>query len=128
MSYNVTKLPDQPVLILKLLEDYDIARDFPKSYAQVSQFLETTDEPVYYIIDLSGTPIDMNLILEGVNRTSVNTRGTFRHPMTRGVIFVTPDPVAGSVAAGLSHETFGNIDARVFDSLDDALDYVQAHT
>lgn len=128
MTYTVKKLPDQPVLILTLLQGYDITRDFPQSYAEVYRFLETTDEPVYYIVDLSETAIDMNLILEGIKRTSVNTRGTFRHPMTRGVIFVTPDAIAGSVAAGLSHETFGNIEARVFDSLDDALDYVQAHT
>lgn len=126
MNFSVERLPDLPIVVTTLLPGYSLQTDFPKSYIAASQLLNNESEPVYYMIDLANTPLDMEGIMVGANKTSRDSGGTFHHPMVKEVLLVSPSISIKIAVEGLKSELFGNVNAKAFVSRDDALAYVRS--
>lgn len=127
MTFTLQLLPDVPAILLTLKYDYVLTRDFPKSYAQVSQMLEEVDQPVYYITDFTQATIDLDLVIQGAEKTSLDQGGTFHHPKVKEVLFVSTDEVIHLAAKGLQSDTYGHVRIKAFRTLDEALAYARAN-
>ena len=126
-TFTLEQLPGEPIIVLTLDRAYNFVTDFPKSYAQVYALLECAAEPVFYITDVTNASFDLDTIILAANKTSGEKSGTFRHPKIKGVILVTTDDALHLAAQGLTSEIYGNVPARAFDTLDEALAYARAH-
>jgi hypothetical protein len=127
MSFTLQKLADAPAILLTLSSGYNLFVDFPKSYAAVYEMLDSVDEPVYYILDLSALSLDMNLIMQGASSTSRGSQASFHHPKVKAVLMVSPAEVIHVAAEGLRTEIYGNVEAKTFYSLEDALAYARSN-
>jgi hypothetical protein len=126
MSFTIQTYPEVPAILLTLLHDYDLRTDFPKSYAKVSQLLQSASRPLYYITDLTDAKIDLDMLMQGAGKTSLESGGTFHHPMVKEVLLVSPNDVVHFAAEGLRDDVYGNVRVRVFYSVDEALAYARS--
>ncbi len=127
MSFTVQMLPDTRAILLTLSGEYNLFTDFPKSYAAVCDLLDGVTDPVYYIMDISQASFDLNVVIDAAHKTSRDNQGTFHHPMVKGVLIVSPEEVIHRAAEGLRSDVYGNVDARAFYRLEDALDYAHSN-
>lgn len=127
MTFTVQKLPNVPAILLSLTHDYDLSTDFPKSHTQIRQMLDSADQPVYYITDLTEAAIDVEFLIQGAGKTSLGSQGNYHHPMVKEVLLVSPQQTIHYVAESLRQDTYGNVPARAFNSMDEALAYVRAN-
>jgi hypothetical protein len=112
MTFQINKLPDMPVVLLTLSSEYNLATDFPNSYAEALALLDNMDEPVYYLNDFTDANFDLEDIIRGSNMTSRDSGGTYHHPNVREVLFVSPSPVIHEATKGLTSKAFGHVSAR----------------
>lgn len=126
MTFTVEKLSGLPAILLTLSAKYDIEADFPHSYAQVYDLLENATEPVYYITDMTEATFDLQAIMVAASKTSRDSKGTFRHPNVKAVMLISQDAAVHYGVQGLRTETFGNINAMAFNTVDEALAYIRA--
>jgi hypothetical protein len=126
MSFTIQTYPEVPAILLTLLRDYDLRTDFPKSYAKVSQLLQSASRPLYYITDLTDAKIDLDMLMQGAGKTSLGSGGTFHHPMVKEVLLVSPNDVVHFAAEGLRDDVYGNVRIQIFYSVDEALAYARS--
>ncbi|MBN1681023.1 MAG: hypothetical protein JW966_12110 [Anaerolineae bacterium] len=122
--YTLKKLDDQPVVVLTVSADYQVTRDMPESRAELNAFLDTIDEPVFYILDLREASFSLDDIIRGASMGGRGSEASWHHPKLRRVILISGEDMVKLAAKGLSADVFGNLNVSVYDSLDKALAYV----
>lgn len=124
-TYTTTKLPGEPIITVTIHEGYDLQRDIAASTATGIALLDQQTEPVTYIVDLRNFPMDFEKVLRGTSVTAGSEHSLYRHPMIRQLIFVSEQLIIDLSAQGLKNDAFGNINARVFKTMDDALKHAR---
>ena len=124
MTFSIQQFADAPAILLTLSSEYDLQRDFPKSYAAVRPLLDNASGPLTYILDMTDATFDLEMLIQGANKTSRESGGTFHHPNIREVVFVATQEALHYAVKGLQTAAFGNVRAKSFATLDEALDYV----
>jgi hypothetical protein len=87
--------------------------------------LDSLDEPVYFINDTSAVDFDLATVIEGSNLVARGENPIFHHPNIRSVIYVTQSDLGALAAKGMDSNAFGNVDVKIFRTLDEALAYVR---
>ncbi|NLX11677.1 MAG: hypothetical protein GXY36_18685 [Chloroflexi bacterium] len=128
MTFSLQQLADAPAILLTLSSEYDLQRDFPKSHAAVKPLLDNASGPLTYILDLTDATIDLEMLIQGANKTSREAGSTFHHPNIREVLLVSNNAALHYAAQGLQSAAFGNVKAKAFSTLDEALDYVHSQS
>ncbi len=119
MSFNVEKLPGEPVIITTINEDYVLTTELAQSNRAAMDLLEASDEPLFLIVDIH-TSLDFEEVMTGANSEM------WLHPNIRQTILVTPDPTVHMAVQGMTTAAFGNLNIVAFDTLDAALKHVRA--
>ncbi|HEX3049651.1 MAG TPA: hypothetical protein VHP83_03270 [Aggregatilineaceae bacterium] len=122
-TFTVKKLPAEPIVLCQMLPDYDAKRDIDDSDSAQRAFLSQTDEPLFFITDVSNVAIDFTDIMMTANRGARGDNAPWHHPMTREKIFVSPLPAVKMAAEGLNSPAFGMANVKVFATLDEALTF-----
>lgn len=125
-TYQLQALPGEPIVIVTIFKDYSIARDMPLSDAEGRILLETLDEPVFYITDITRFTPSMDDLLLGANRGARGEDPMWHHPKIREMVFVSPSTLIHVAAKGMNTVTFGNLKVQVFRTVDEALAYCRA--
>lgn len=125
--YNTQKLPGDPIILVSLFKDYNIVQDLPKSGAEGIALLDEQTTPVFYVIDIRELQLDVNDVIDGANLASGSEGALYRHPMIREALFVTEQEIVAMGVKGLDSVPFGNVKARVFKTVEDALAYARAN-
>jgi hypothetical protein len=126
MTFRIEKIPNLPVVLLTLFREYNLADDFPNSYAEAVTLLDSMDGPVFYLNDLTEAALDLEDIIRGSALLCRDKHGTYHHPNVREVLLISTSLVIHEAARGLTSRTFGHVPVRVFYTLYEALDYVRA--
>lgn len=126
MSFKVEKLPDEPIIVATIHEDYDLVNEIPLSDRAVRDILQTVDEPQSYIIHFE-LQLSFDEILLGATKVARGQDPLWHHPYIKQVILVSNDASMKISAAGMSADMFGNLNIQVFETLEDALDYVRSN-
>lgn len=88
--------------------------------------LSAQQEPVFYILDLSRLrTISMEGVMKSAEAASQSPNSNLRHPMNRCNIMVSKESIIQLAAKGMSSPKFGNIEIKLFETLDEALEYVK---
>jgi hypothetical protein len=128
MSYDLERLPDDPVILFKGYKDFGAPNELGQAVGDIMRLLDQQPEPVYLIQDerLHRTPNVEEMIIVG-QALAWETRALYRHPMLAGVIIVTANEITQALYQGLNSEVFGHVQVELFDTPDEALAYVRGN-
>jgi hypothetical protein len=127
MSYKLERLQDLPVL---LLEFDDVAfEDLPmeKALDEVFAALEAEQSPIYHIVDTRNLRMTFNDILNSIQIGTKGGKAALKHRNVRQLVVISESKAVATAVKGMNTITFGNINAVVFESLEDALSYVRSN-
>jgi hypothetical protein len=126
MTYTIERLHDLPVLLGIWRKDFVFGEDGRSYTLAMNSQLNQQDTAVFYILDMSNWhTMTFDELLIAANIGAQGKDANFHHPMNRKTLFVTQNAAVSIAAEGLSGEVFGNVNAAVFSSLDDALAHVR---
>ncbi len=123
-SFHVELLPDEPILLFEVTKEYAVARDWPEGDAEVRKFLDQVNESLYHLIDLTEASFTLDDIVAGVNNLSRGEAALWMHPNIQELIFVTTNITIQMAAKGLNSPMFGSIQAKLFETREEALAYI----
>jgi hypothetical protein len=126
MNYSVEVLPGEPIILMCLYAEARVSEDMSRSSVEVKALLDQAAEPVFLIMDMSKMTISLNDIILGSNMGTRSEQPLNRHPQLREMLFVSPSALVKLAVKGLNTVTFGNLEFKVFDTVDDALTYVRS--
>lgn len=126
VNYKVEALPDVPVVLLSMFEQYSFATDDLEADKEIIACLDESDEPLFFIVDTTRRPLSLDDVVHAANKDARGEDPLFHHPQMQGLIVVSPSDMVRLAAKGLTTVTFGNVNAKAFKFLDEALDYVRA--
>ncbi len=124
MSFEVERSPHKPIILSRTLEDYDMESEQMAIQEAVREHLDAATEKLFYIVDVSQTQFDFSAILTGTNVAARMDTSTWRHPNVRELLFVSSNPIVHRVSLGMNSQAFGYLQSKAFDSLDEALAYI----
>ncbi len=123
MSYHNELLPGEPIVVAHLHADFSLANETQSSIVETRRVLDSVDEPIFYILDLSNLTINIHDLISGTNSSSRGEDPLWHHPNIREFLVVSQSKLIQLAAAGLNSVSFGNLEAKMFGSLDEALAY-----
>jgi hypothetical protein len=124
MSYQVRKLPNEPIILTTLFQDYKPLTEITFSMRDTLQILDAATEPMIIVLNLLAQ-LNMEQIIYGITHATRSERPTWTHPNTRQVIVVTTHPMGPILTKRLRSFPF-RVDFVVMSSLDDALRFARA--
>ncbi len=123
MAYNVTKLPDLPVVVIYFPPDFDMRKEGDIALKEALDLLEAQPIPVFLIADMQMPPPNLDDLAYAAN-LSTRQMKLFRHLKVRENIFVSGSPLIALAAKGANTPIFGNVQVKVVATMQAALDYV----
>ncbi|MBN1313346.1 MAG: hypothetical protein JXB30_18210 [Anaerolineae bacterium] len=125
---KVEKLPDEPIVVVWLSSSVhiDSLEIYQERTHQTIELLDSMEEPVYYVYDLSEAKLNIAEIVLGANKGAGSSASSLRHPNVKEVLVVTQSNLIKLAAKGLNTEIFGFVPVSVFDTLDEALEYAHS--
>jgi hypothetical protein len=124
--YKLERLGDEPIMLVTIEIDYSIARDMQQSDAEGRVLADASEQPLFWITDISKLKPSIDDLLLGSNQGARGEDPLWHHPMIREMIFVSSSPLIQLAAKGMNSVTFGNLNVQVFKSVGDALDYCRS--
>lgn len=124
MSYTVKVLPEGPVLLFQAHTDFNPKTETDPSSQDVLATLNTIDQPVFHILDWTHFTPDFADLSQGAAASAFGENAAFHHEMVKEIIFVTQNPMMRMVAENMQTEVYGNLSVRVFETMEEAMDYV----
>ncbi len=125
MSHTVEKLPDEPIVVITIYEDFEFAKENLEIYAEAIALIESHHEPIIFIANMLDANLNLNTLVSGTNFASRGIGALFHHPNVQQVIFVTTSKLVNLAANGLNSPVFGYVDVEVFPTLEAALAHAQ---
>jgi hypothetical protein len=125
-SVTVEKQPDTPVVISLFNSEWQMSRDVDQYAQEVIQVLDGVDEDCYHVMNLLATKFNVGDVILGANTAARGAAAFMHHPRSKTVVVVTTDTITAMAARGLKSPVFGSVPMEVFDSLDEAMAWVDA--
>jgi len=125
MYFDIKKIPDAPVVIGSWYEGFKFVEQGAQYDQEANAILDEQQDPVFYVIDMSQlTTISIDGIVE-VARTGARVpTAAHRHPMNRETIIVSNKRIIKLAVKGMASAAFGYMNIRLFETLEEALDYI----
>ncbi len=126
MYFDIKKMPGSPVVIGTWYDGFKFVEHGAQYAQEANAFLDEQQVPVFYIIDMSQLiTISLEGIME-VAHTGANVlTSSHRHPMNRETILVSNKSIVKLAVKGMSSAAFGNMNIRLFETLEEALKYIK---
>jgi hypothetical protein len=126
MSYSINLLQDPPVLVSSWDSSFEFTQEIRAYSDEIKTILDARTEPLYYVMDFREWK-DMSLenMMKAAEVGARSGNSNLHHPMTKGVLFITGSRLMEMAARGMKSDIYGNLDIRVFSTVDDALDFVK---
>ena len=126
MTFDVKKYPGLPAVLGSWHEGFKFVENGADYAAAANAILDEQTSPVFYIIDMSGLQtITVDGVTEVANSGAKNLKSSYRHPMNREMILISKANIVKLAVKGASTATFGNLKVKLFETLDEALAYIE---
>jgi hypothetical protein len=125
MSYKIERLQDLPALLLSFSDDVSFLVSMGDASEEFHKILEAAETPLYCIVDFRKVQMSFNDIMAGVQHGTKGSQN-MKHRNNKQLIILSESKAIATVAKGLNSVTFGNINAIVLPSLEEAIAYIQA--
>ncbi len=127
MAFQHDILPGEPIIVVTLFEGFDFGSELTASAGRTYELLQQAVRPVFLIDDLLQVDMDLDELTVAASFTSRGEHPIYHHPNLRAVLFVTNSDMVRLAVKGLMSDTFGNVNAHLFNTLDDALRYARSN-
>ena len=124
--YVLEKLPNEPIIISTMGPGYLVSRHMTLSDGEIESILEASDESLFVIADISQVPFSYNDIVMGSAQGARGKKPLWHHPKIRKMIFISRLSIVKLAAKTLATKYFGNLNVKVFDTLEEALIYCRS--
>jgi hypothetical protein len=125
MSYQVHKMPDLPIVLLRFSPDFNFKQEGEVALASTRDLLGLQTERVFLVSDMQMPPPSFDELVAAIN-LSARQLELFKHPKVRGNIFISSNPMITVAARGANLSVFGSLNIKVLKNMDAALAYVNA--
>jgi len=126
MAYQLEQLPDEPIVICTISQNYDMATDAPLFAQEIEVLASSRSEPFYLVIIEAGYTPGFDDVIVGANVATRGEHPVFRNPGLREVLYVTSNKVTQLALKGLNSPIFGNTRVKVFGTQEEALAYARS--
>ncbi len=126
MYFDIKKMSDAPVVIGSWYEGFKFINHGAQYTQEANAILDEQQVPVFYVIDMSKlVTISIEGIIE-VAHTGANVlTSSHRHPMNRETILVSNKSIVKLAVKGAASAAFGHINIKLFETLEEAQDYIK---
>ena len=124
--YVLEKLPDEPIIISTMGKEYLVSQHMVLSDGEIEGLLEASDESMFVIADISQVPLSYNDVVMGTAQGAKGKKPLWHHPKIRKMIFISRLSIVKMAAKTLASKYFGNLNVKVFDTREQALDYCRS--
>ena len=126
MLYDIKKLPNLPVILATWYDGFSFTEHGKQYVQKLHALLDAQNSPAFYVVDLSQpSSLGFEELLTAANSGARGLGASFHHAMNCGTLIVSSDPLVLSMAPGMNSEIYGNVNMKIFDTLDEALAYVR---
>lgn len=125
MSYQVRKLPNEPIILTTLYRDYEPITEMAFSMRDTLVILDAAVTPITIVVHLQAK-LSMEQMIYAVNLATRSENPTWTHPNTRQVIMVTDHPLGPLFTKRLRSDPF-HVNFEVMETLDEALALARSH-
>jgi hypothetical protein len=126
MPITVEKLPDEPIMFVKVTAPYTVKEDVPMTLAEVKRHLDAATEPLWNVADAREFHIhftDLVAILSMITRGDL---AVMRHPNLAGAAIIANNDMLRLAANSLGQRQYGGINVKSFTTPEEALAHVRS--
>lgn len=119
MPISVEKLPNEPIVLVRVANPFDANRDIPYLIQEASRLFDASPEPLFDItevVDLKGSFSDLVTALSMLTRSESSV---WNHPKVMGYALVVDSTLARVAASALGRDR--STPVTVMKTLDEAL-------
>ncbi len=125
--YVIEMHPDLPIMMTKFEEDFVFMHDGLPYSADVKAFLDMQTSPIFYVFDLSAWHLmSFEEMMLAAAQAAKGKQSNFHHPMNRHTLIVTNNNLVSNSAEGMKSPAYGEVKIKVFNSVDDALNFAKS--
>ena len=125
-TFNIEMHPTLPVMMTRFEENFVFTQNALDYTKTVKEVLDSLESPVYYLFDLTRwNRMSFNDLMQAAAQAARGKETNFHHPMNRYTLLVTHDTLVSNSAQGMTSETYGNAKIKVFNSVADAIAFIE---
>jgi hypothetical protein len=124
MSYTIEKLPNEPIIVQVLNEDYTFGNEAAPSMAELTKLLDAQPEPVWLIMDMSAISLSLDDAIQAASMSTQQFK-LLKHRNAQESILVSDSRLIKLMAQGMNAPIFGNITLKTFETRGAALAYAR---
>jgi hypothetical protein len=125
-DYDIRWLPGEQIIVEHIPFDFSLEADMEPSTLATLGCLDAASVPVPYVLDVRQMNLSFGEMMEAMAAMTRGEMAAYTHPMLKELIVVTTNAVYKLGAAALTQEQYNKVKVRVFDSMDDALEYARS--
>jgi hypothetical protein len=123
--FDIEKVPDLPVLKISLHPTYRAREDQKAATVAVNEIMDHVDEKVFLLYDMSDLKVDWGDMIMGM----ADARDAYKnggHRNYRETVIVVRNTMLKLGLKALGQQQYGGMQITVFETVDEALAYVQS--
>jgi hypothetical protein len=125
MPFRLEKLPDEPIVMVSIVEPFDVKADYVPFANELLGLLDQSSEPLFAISDSRSLKLSFG---EMVSMLGIVTRGDEsrrleKHPKIRAWLIVVENELLRMGANALGQAQYGGNAIPLFRTVEEALDY-----
>jgi hypothetical protein len=121
MGYDVTLLPNEPILLAKFDEDFSVARDGEEMMGEMKRILDASSTPLYMLDDFLKLKMSFPDLVAALAMSTRGSTAVMRHPNVRKLVIVSTSELLRLGGNALKQAQYGGFQADIYPSLDEAL-------
>jgi hypothetical protein len=122
-TFTIEKLPDEPIIVVWLSEDWNEESGSSRVVQQLRELLDSSEEKVFYIGDVRNLRYTISELIQSAQVISK----LLKHPnIIESMMVVEGNPLIKLATEGLKTDVFGNVPVSVYETVDEALTCARA--
>ncbi|MBN1562705.1 MAG: hypothetical protein JXA10_02625 [Anaerolineae bacterium] len=126
MSYAIKLLPDEPLVMVTLYEDFSLKGEFEALSQAVRDVLDAAPMPHYLIMDVVAPSLTFEDFITAANYVVQGDDPIIKHAHIRQVILVAQSKNLELIVKAMRAASFGSITIKLCATMAEALAYARA--
>lgn len=122
MPFSIDKVPDAPIVIL-VHESNHAMSEMGDVIDALAAALDAQPVPIFLVIDIRGLTMGLDDMTSAATTATRGPGALLHHPNVRENLLISKAGLIKLGAQGLRSATFGQVNVRVFDTTEQALEY-----
>jgi hypothetical protein len=121
MAFQITRIPDEPIMIVHFLNPFDVAKDIAAIQEEVKLIYDAADQPLWDITIATDLHLSFGQMVEGLALITRGHSNVIKHPMAAGWIVVVNQSLIRLGAEALTQAQYGALRLLVAENYEEAL-------